>query len=149
MLAMALTRYGGPEVLEAMDLAEPKVGPDSVLLRTRAVGVNPVDYKIREGALDGLIPAHFPLVPGFDVAGVVERVGPAVVGIAPGDEVVAYNRQDHVEVGTYAELTSVPQRAVAQDVELRRPRLVAADEQRRAVVGDIERERRPQREQRR
>ena len=113
MFAMALSQYGGPEVLEATDLPEPKVGPDSVLLRTRAVGVNPVDYKIREGALDGLIPSHFPLVPGFDVAGVVERVGPAVVGIAVGDEVVAYNRQDHLEVGTYAELTSVPQRAVA------------------------------------
>ncbi len=113
MQAMALSRYGGPEVLEAADLPEPKVGPDSMLIRTRAVGVNPVDYKIREGALDGLIPSHFPLVPGFDVAGVVERVGPAVVGIAPGDEVVAYNRQDHLQVGTYAELTSVPQRAVA------------------------------------
>ena len=112
MQAMALSRYGGPDVLEATELPEPKVGPDSVLVRTRAAGVNPVDYKIREGALDGLIPSHFPLVPGFDVAGVVERVGPAVVGIAEGDEVVAYNRQDHLEVGTYAELTSVPQRAV-------------------------------------
>lgn len=113
MLAMALSRYGGPEVLEATDLPEPKVGPDSVLVRTRAVGVNPVDHKIREGALDGLIPSHFPLVPGFDVAGVVERVGPAVVGISAGDEIVAYNRQDHLEVGTYAELTSVPARAIA------------------------------------
>ena len=112
MQAMALSRYGGPDVLEATELPEPKVGPDSVLVRTRAAGVNPVDYKIREGALDGLIPSHFPLVPGFDVAGVVERVGPSVVGIAEGDEVVAYNRQDHLEVGTYAELTSVPQRAV-------------------------------------
>ena len=113
MQAMALSRYGGPEVLEATDLPEPKVGPDFVLIRTRAVGVNPVDYKIREGALDGLFPSHFPLVPGFDVAGVVERVGPAVVGLAPGDEVVAYNRRDHLQWGTYAELTSVPQRAVA------------------------------------
>jgi NADPH:quinone reductase-like Zn-dependent oxidoreductase len=112
MEAMALSQYGGPEVLQAMDLAEPKVGPDVVLIRTRAVGVNPVDYKIREGALDAVFPAHFPLVPGFDVAGVVERVGPAVVGVAPGDEVVAYNRQDHLQWGTYAELTSAPQRAV-------------------------------------
>lgn len=110
---MALTRYGGPEVLEATDLPEPKVGPDFVLVRTRAVGVNPVDHKIREGALDGFLPSHFPLVPGFDVAGVVERVGPAVTGIAPGDEVIGYNRQDHLQGGTYAELTSVPERAVA------------------------------------
>lgn len=113
MQAMALTRYGGPEVLEATDLPEPKVGPDFVLVRTRAVGVNPVDHKIREGALDGFLPSHFPLVPGFDVAGVVERVGPAVTGFAPGDEVIGYNRQDHLQGGTYAELTSVPERAVA------------------------------------
>ena len=50
MQAMALSRYGGPDVLEATELPEPKVGPDSVLVRTRAAGVNPVDYKIREGA---------------------------------------------------------------------------------------------------
>jgi NADPH:quinone reductase-like Zn-dependent oxidoreductase len=113
MKAIALWRYGDPEVLEPMDLPDPKVGPDTVLVRTRACGVNPVDYKIRQGGLDALIPTHFPLVPGLDVAGVVEVTGPAVQGIAAGDEVIAYNRQDHLQWGTYAELTPVPVRAVA------------------------------------
>lgn len=84
MRAIALRRYGGPEVLEEMELPEPKVGPDSVLIRARAAGVNPVDFKVREGRLDGRLPAHFPLVPGWDVAGVIERVGPAVRDWRPG-----------------------------------------------------------------
>lgn len=109
---MAYRQYGGPEVLEPMELPEPKVGPDWVLVRARAAAVNPVDGKAREGGLDALIPADFPVVPGWDVAGVVERVGPAVTGVRPGDEVIAYNRQDHLQWGTYAELVAAPQRAV-------------------------------------
>ena len=109
---MAFRRYGGPEVLEEMELPEPKVGPDWVLVRAKAASVNPVDHKIRQGALDALIPAHFPVVSGFDVAGVVERVGPAVPDVRPGDEVIAYNRQDHLQWGTYAELVAAPLRAV-------------------------------------
>jgi NADPH:quinone reductase-like Zn-dependent oxidoreductase len=108
-----MQRFGGPEVLEEMELPEPPVGPDTVLVRARAAAVNPVDYKIRAGGLDGMLPTHFPLVSGFDVAGVVERVGPAVVGFAPGDEVIAYDRQDHLQFGSYAELVPVPLRAVA------------------------------------
>jgi NADPH:quinone reductase-like Zn-dependent oxidoreductase len=81
-----------------------------VLIGARAAALNPVDYKIRAGALAGLLPTHFPLVSGFDVAGVVERVGPAVTGIAPGDEVIAYDRQDHLQYGSYAELVPAPPR---------------------------------------
>ncbi|MHA6630203.1 NADP-dependent oxidoreductase [Pseudonocardia sichuanensis] len=113
MKAIAFRRYGGPEVLEPMELPEPKVGPDWVLIRAKAASVNPVDWKVREGGLDALIPAHFPVVPGWDVAGVVERVGPAVTGLRPGEEVVAYNRQDHLQWGTYAELVAAPLRTVA------------------------------------
>jgi NADPH:quinone reductase-like Zn-dependent oxidoreductase len=109
---MAYRRYGGPEVLEPMELPEPKVGPDWVLVQARAAAVNPVDGKAREGGLDALIPAHFPVVPGWDVAGVVERVGPAVADVRPGDEVIAYDRQDHLQWGTYAELVAAPLRTV-------------------------------------
>lgn len=109
---MAFRTYGGPEVLELMDIPEPKVGPDWVLIRARAASVNPVDWKVREGGLDALIPAHFPVVSGWDVAGVVERVGPSVPDVRPGDEVIAYNRQDHLQWGTYAELVAAPLRTV-------------------------------------
>jgi NADPH:quinone reductase-like Zn-dependent oxidoreductase len=111
--AVALNEYGGPEVLEVMDLPEPKVGPDVVVVRTRAAGVNPVDYKMREGGVDGRFPSHFPLVPGWDVAGTVEEVGPDVTELQPGDEVIGYVRRDHVQWGTYAELVPAPLRCVA------------------------------------
>jgi NADPH:quinone reductase-like Zn-dependent oxidoreductase len=111
--AVALNEYGGPEVLEVMDLPEPKVGPDVVLVRTRAAGVNPVDYKMREGGVDGRFPSHFPLVPGWDVAGTVEEAGPDVTEFQPGDEVIGYVRRDHVQWGTYAELVPAPLRTLA------------------------------------
>jgi NADPH:quinone reductase-like Zn-dependent oxidoreductase len=110
---MALTRYGGPEVMHPTDLPDPVVGPDSVLVRVRAAGVNPVDAKIREGYLAGAFPSAFPLVPGWDVAGVVECTGPAVTEFRVGQEVVGYVRKDHIQHGTYAELVAAPIRAVA------------------------------------
>lgn len=113
MRAMALTRYGGPEVMHPTDLPDPVVGPDSVLVRVRAAGVNPVDAKIREGYLAGSFPSAFPLVPGWDVAGVVESTGPAVTEFRVGQEVVGYVRKDHIQHGTYAELVAAPIRAVA------------------------------------
>jgi NADPH:quinone reductase-like Zn-dependent oxidoreductase len=113
MQAMAIEEYGGPEALEPMELPDPKVGPDVVLIRARAAGVNPVDAGIRAGNLDGAFPSFFPLVPGWDVAGVVESAGPAVDGFAPGDEVMAYARKHFVQEGTYAELVSVPVSSVA------------------------------------
>ncbi len=109
-----MNRYGGPEVLELTDLPEPKVGPDFVLVRVKAASVNPVDWKIREGYLDGLFETHFPVVPGWDVAGVVERVGPAVTEFTVGEEVVGYVREDHIQRGTYAELVAAPVRALAR-----------------------------------
>ncbi|MGW3072167.1 MULTISPECIES: NADP-dependent oxidoreductase [unclassified Kitasatospora] len=114
MKAIAINRYGGPEVVEYIDLPDPKVGPDSVLVEVRAAGVNPVDWKVRDGALDGILDAHFPLVMGWDVAGVVRAVGGAVTEFAPGDEVFGYVRKDAVEHGTYAELVSAPVRTLAR-----------------------------------
>jgi NADPH:quinone reductase-like Zn-dependent oxidoreductase len=114
MKAIAANQYGGPDVLALVDLPDPKVGPDSVLVRTKAAGVNPVDWKILAGFLDGIMRVHFPLIPGWDLAGVVERVGPAVTELAPGDEVIGYVREDHVQDGTFAELVAAPVRTVAK-----------------------------------
>ncbi len=113
MRAVALTQYGGPEVMAVSDVPDPLVGPDSVLVRVRAVGVNPVDAKIRAGYLAGAFPSAFPLVPGWDLAGVVESTGPAVTEFDVGDEVVGYARKDHIQHGTYAELVAAPIRALA------------------------------------
>ncbi len=76
--------------------------------------MNPVDWKVRDGALDGVLDAHFPLVMGWDAAGVVRAVGGGVTEFAPGDEVYGYVRKDAVEHGTYAELVSAPVRTLAR-----------------------------------
>lgn len=115
MRGIAYDRFGGPEVLALReDLPEPPVGPDTVLVRARAAGVNPVDIGIREGNLAGFFPHRFPIVPGWDVAGTVEAVGPAGADLAPGDEVFGYVRRDDVQWGTTAELVAAPQRCVAR-----------------------------------
>ncbi|WP_327248973.1 NADP-dependent oxidoreductase [Streptomyces sp. NBC_01320] len=113
MKAITLNGYGGPETLRLADLPDPKVAPGEVLVRVKAAGVNPVDWKLAEGRLDALMETHFPLVPGWDVAGVVERVGFDVEEFAPGDEVFGYIRKDAVQFGAYAELVSAHVRMLA------------------------------------
>ncbi|MEW2383115.1 NADP-dependent oxidoreductase [Micromonospora sp. NPDC047707] len=113
MKAIAIDEYGPADLLTVRELPDPPVGPDVVLVQVRAAGVNPVDWKVREGYLAGAFPSHFPLVPGWDAAGVVAAVGPAVTGFAVGDEVVGYVRRDHIQYGTYAELVPAPERTLA------------------------------------
>jgi NADPH:quinone reductase-like Zn-dependent oxidoreductase len=112
--AIAIDEFGGPDVMRLRELPDPKLGPDAVLVRVRAAGVNPVDAYIRAGYLEGAFPTHFPLIPGWDVAGVVEQVGPSVTELSVGDEVFGYVRKDHVQNGTYAELVAAPIRTVAR-----------------------------------
>ena len=115
MRAAVYDEFGGPEVLQVRDVDDPPMGPDTVLVRARATSVNPVDWKIREGYLAGAFPHHFPIITGWDVAGVVEAVGPAVTtGLSAGDEVYGYVRRDDVSFGTTAELVPAPQRTVAR-----------------------------------
>jgi NADPH:quinone reductase-like Zn-dependent oxidoreductase len=115
MRGIAYDRFGDESVLTLRDdLPEPPVGPDTVLVRTHAVGVNPVDIGVRAGHLAAAFPHHFPIVPGWDLAGTVEAVGPAVADLVPGDEVFGYVRRDDVQWGTTAELVPAPQRCVAR-----------------------------------
>ncbi|HEX2177512.1 MAG TPA: NADP-dependent oxidoreductase [Nocardioidaceae bacterium] len=114
MRAALIREFGAPSVVETAEVDDPLVGPDTVLVSVRAAGVNPVDWKVIAGGLRGAFPHHLPLIPGWDVAGVVESVGPAVTEVAPGDRVLAYARKDHVQNGTFAEKVAVPVRAVAK-----------------------------------
>ncbi|SDM85483.1 NADPH:quinone reductase [Lentzea albidocapillata subsp. violacea] len=114
MKAIAYTRFGDADVMSLQELPDPLIGPDHVLVDVRAAGVNPVDCKIRAGYLQGLLPHHLPLIPGWDVAGVVRAVGVGVYDWKPGDEVLAYARKDHVQFGTCAESVSVPDRMIAR-----------------------------------
>ncbi|MFE1271146.1 NADP-dependent oxidoreductase [Streptomyces sp. NPDC058758] len=114
MKAISYRRYGGPEVLEYGELPDPKVGPDEVLVRVRAAAVNPVDWKAQAGHLDGMIDAVFPVVPGWDVSGVVVRPGVSVTEWAEGDEVMGYVREDFLAHGTFAEYVAAPLRTLAR-----------------------------------
>ncbi|MER5207337.1 NADP-dependent oxidoreductase [Streptomyces sp. NPDC002825] len=123
MKAISYSRYGGPEVLEYGELPEPKVGPDGVLIQVRAASVNPVDWKCQAGYLDGLMDAVFPVVPGWDVSGVVVRLGLCVPEFAVGDEVMGYVREDFLSRGTFAEYVAAPVRTLA-----RKPRTFGFEE---------------------
>ncbi|MFB7978683.1 NADP-dependent oxidoreductase [Streptomyces vinaceus] len=113
MRAMAYETYGGTEVLTETRLPMPKLAPGELLVRVRCASVNPVDWKIMAGGLDPLMDVVYPVVPGWDVAGTVERVGIDTPEFAVGDEVMAYARKDYVHGGTFAEYVSVPVRAAA------------------------------------
>lgn len=110
---MALQQYGSPDDLALVELPDPKVAPGEVLIRVKAAGVNPVDWKVGAGGLDSFLEAEFPLVPGWDVAGVVEAVGFDTTEYRVGDKVYGYARKDWVKNGTYAELVSASVRMIA------------------------------------
>jgi NADPH:quinone reductase-like Zn-dependent oxidoreductase len=114
MKAITYRTYGGPDVLEYGDVPNPKLAPDAVLVRVKAASVNPVDWKIQAGYLDGVMDTVFPVIPGWDVAGVVEEAGVSVTEFGPGDEVIGYVREDFVSRGTFAEYVAAPVRTLAR-----------------------------------
>ncbi len=88
MKAVRFHEYGDFDVLGIEEVPDPQPGPGEVLLRVRAAGVNPIDWKILHGWVSGGQPLKEPRGLGVDVAGVVEEVGAGVSGLAPGDEVL-------------------------------------------------------------
>jgi len=113
MKAAAIDGYGGSERLAVRDLPDPgPPGSGQVLLRVRAAGVNPIDRKIRNGSMRLLLPARFPLVLGYDVAGEVVEIGPEVTRFQPGDAV--FGGVDVIrQGGSYAELALAREAALA------------------------------------
>lgn len=107
MRAMTYSKYGTNDVLELTEQPLPKVGPGEVRIRVTHASINPVDWKVMSGGLNGLMDAHFPVIPGWDVAGVVDEVGPDVPEFTTGDRVAAYARKQVVSGGTFAEYVTV------------------------------------------
>jgi NADPH:quinone reductase-like Zn-dependent oxidoreductase len=106
--AIIYRRYGGPEVLELSEVPEPKLAQNGVLIWVKAAALNPADHVLQAGLGDSIMDAWFPVIPGWDVAGVVERVGAGVTEFAAGDEVIGFVREEILRHGTYAEKISVP-----------------------------------------
>ena len=111
MKAVRIHNYGGPEVLQYEDAPRPKPEAGEVLIRVHAAGVNPADWKVREGRFKQLVQHKFPLIPGWDVSGVVEKVGPDVSKFKKGDEV--FSKPDTSRDGDYAEYIVVRESEVA------------------------------------
>ena len=110
MKAVQISRYGGPEVLEYREVSKPAISDGQVLVKVRATSINPIDWKIRSGALKMFVRKDLPFVLGCDVAGEVAevrpgskfKVGDAVFASLPGD------------TGAYAEFVAIAEPLVAR-----------------------------------
>ena len=105
MKAIRIHNYGGPEVLRYEDAPRPRVKNGEVLIRVHAAGVNPLDWKVRAGDLKKFIQHKLPLIPGWDVSGVVAEVGAGVSQFKKGDEVFAM--ADPTRDGAYADYIAI------------------------------------------
>jgi NADPH:quinone reductase-like Zn-dependent oxidoreductase len=83
MRGIQFTQFGGPEVMELAELPDPEPGPGQIRLAVRATGVNPIDWKVRSGAMGGDLPRRT----GQEVAGVVDKLGDGVTGVEVGEAV--------------------------------------------------------------
>ncbi|NJQ08816.1 NADP-dependent oxidoreductase [Streptomyces lonarensis] len=96
-MAMAFAEYGGPEVLTPLEPAEPHPGPGQVRITVRAAGVNPLDAKLRSGAMAGAWPLELPFVPGSELAGTVDAVGEEVHDLSVGEAVMGLAPHSYAE----------------------------------------------------
>ena len=103
MFAMIIDEVGSPEILHAAQVPTPQPGPGEVLIRVVYAGVNPADWKNRQGMLAAFRPYHFPCIIGFDAAGTVAAVGDGVEGFDPGDRVFSPTNHGQGAQGSYAE----------------------------------------------
>lgn len=111
MKAFVIERYGKQERLKPADVPEPTLGEHDVLVQVHAASINPLDIKLKSGALRRVVPLRLPLVLGNDLAGVVSQVGAKVTGFKPGDEV--YARTDTARIGAFADCIAVSEANVA------------------------------------
>ncbi len=112
MEAIVYEEFGGPEVLDRAQVEDVHAGPGQIRVAVRAAGVNPVDYKIRNGWMEAAFPTPLPAVPGSEFAGVVDETGEGVTEFAVGDEVLGRSA-----TGAYAAYVLADVGAVASKPE--------------------------------
>jgi NADPH:quinone reductase-like Zn-dependent oxidoreductase len=110
MKAAVIHEYGSPDELKFEDMPDPSPGPGEVLIRTAATSINPLDVKMRSGAVKEYFPVSFPAILGWDVSGTVEKVGPGVKTFTKGDKVFGQTAQADATmcVVKVADLARVP-----------------------------------------
>ena len=107
MKAIFIDKFGGPEELKMGHFSIHIPQTNEVQIKILYSAVNPVDWKIRSGMLQQRMPHHFPLIPGWDAAGVISAIGSDVKNFKVGDEVFAYCKKPMIQDGTYAEYICV------------------------------------------
>ncbi len=112
MKAVVIEEYGGLDTLTDKVVEKPPLLDNQVLVEVKAASVNPIDWKLREGHLADRYSFEFPIILGWDVAGIVKETGKHVIDFTVGDRVFA--RPDTTRFGTYAEYTAVDELLIAK-----------------------------------
>ena len=123
MKASFYEEFGDLNQIKIGSLERPEPAEGEVLVRVKSAGVNPVDAAVARGMLNEMIPAKFPAIPGWDLAGVVEDRGHSARRFSEGDEVYAYARRPVIKQGTFAEYISLPESYLAH-----RPKKLSMEE---------------------
>ncbi len=109
MKKVSFAEFGGPDVLHLVDAEEPHVGPGQIRIAVRAAGVNPVDWRIREGQKLGAHPIELPSGVGLDAAGVVDEVGEGVEAVEAGDHVFGEGFNTYAEFAVLSAWARMPE----------------------------------------
>lgn len=105
MKAIIINQYGSADELVEQEVPLPEIKDDQVLVELKATSINPIDWKMREGYLKEMLPYKFPIILGWDAAGIVKKIGKKVTAFQPGDKVFARPKTN--PNGTYAEYVAV------------------------------------------
>ncbi|MEU0471966.1 NADP-dependent oxidoreductase [Streptomyces olivaceus] len=109
MRKVSFAEFGGPDVLRLVDAEEPHPGPGRIRVAVRAAGVNPVDWRIREGQVLGAHPVELPAGVGLDAAGVVDEKGAGVEGVEIGDRVFGEGSSTYAEFAVLGAWARMPE----------------------------------------
>ncbi|MFC6882682.1 MULTISPECIES: NADP-dependent oxidoreductase [Actinomadura] len=109
MKKVSFAEFGGPDVLQLIDAEEPHAGPGQVRIAVRAAGVNPVDWRVREGQVLGAHPTVLPSGVGLDASGVVDEVGEGVDGVEVGDHVFGEGSSTYAEFAVLSYWARMPE----------------------------------------
>ena len=115
MKKVSYAEFGGPHVLHLIDAEEPHPGPGRIRIAVRAAGVNPVDWRVREGQVLGAHPIELPAGVGLDAAGVVDEVGQGVEGVEIGDHVFGEGTDTYAEFAVLSAWAPMPQHLTFQE----------------------------------
>ncbi|KIF71847.1 NADPH:quinone reductase [Streptomyces sp. AcH 505] len=109
MKKVSFAEFGGPDVLQLTTAEEPHAGPGQIRVAVRAAGVNPADWRVREGQVLKAHPVALPAGVGLDAAGVVDEVGEGVAGVAVGDRVFGEGADTYAEFAVLTAWAVMPE----------------------------------------